>query len=893
MGVYVGDTKSLVFPVLCDGHIQQKYLEHNTSTTALTNRHGHWGLDEFAIEAIITPYDINGYGSKTPSSYGVLDSIKTVPSLGVGASDEDDYQSYDYFTTNRLTHKMMLFHNTKFSLYLQNTAGSNINRPAEYKIVAAFADGSAVVETDTVIGGTNRLFSYTDANSYYDSGDATTLRKISSTATNVSPYNTITISSNTLETNITPVAATGTITMTGEPETYYPAQSATATLTASSNNFTVDTLPTTGTGTIKFGATPSIASASTTTTEYIEITNQDSTVTKWICGDGSTDFTVNGSGFLNTSTWPANSRTYLHSSSAELALARLISGINNYNAGWDGTVTGGPDPADGTANPPSIVATFITAINGSSPNRTGAGGNITIGSGMASGIARTLISGGGAEIVVANNFITIVENGRTRKYHPYPSNSSVNPGEQITRGSTTFIAFKKGSDSNATLQQLASAINHTNGNTGITASVVTNVLTLTDDSTGTGGNSYNVSRTHSTMVSVLSMSNFSGGEAASQPSKYIQVQDSNDVVTKFHPVHQTKSGISNASTFTYGGNTFVAYVYEPSGYINNFITAFNSVTALDITAGSQNGGTIPLTQGTAGTSGDNTILNQNSLSNVSVSGLSGGVDGANPTNAITLRNSAGLVKKYKASINETTTTTDNTYVFFEIGSSTIITANNLVAAINSANGHNGTITATNPSSNNVVKVEVGFGSNYSISTTISNTSVLSGTPSTWVTTGGNNVTVASGETSQIGVKEELYNSNGKLIGTVASSTTTVMALTATAINPVTSTIYASQPREALYLESMVKISCILNSDGHVRIFLNNKLVKSSKITFSNGFSFAPSDCYIGNDGTNRNTQFMGELYEIAMYNRKEPTINYATLSPGYSDIMFYYRFGDE
>ena len=887
MGVYVGDTKSLVFPVLCDGHIQQKYLDHNTSTTALTNRHGHWGLDEFAIEAIITPYDINGYGSKTASSYGVLDSIKTVPSLGVGASNPDNYQSYDYFNTNRLTHKMMLFHNTKFSLYLQNTAGSNINRPAEYKIVAAFADGSAVVETDTVISGTNRLFSYTDANSYYDSGDATTLRKISSTATNVSPHTTITIGSNTLQTNITSVAATGTITMTGAPETYYPAQSATATITANNNNFSVDTLPTVGTGAIKFGANPSIATASTTSTEYIQVTNQDSTVTKWFSGDGSSPtWVVDSNGFLNTLYWPANSRTYRNAASAELTLVQFVAGVNAYNAGWSGTVTVGADPLDESVNPPAIVATFVTAITGTTPNRTGANGVLTIGAGMASGIVRTQISGGTAENVVTNNYITVVENGRTRRYHPYPNSSDYFSGQQITRSGVSIIVFEKRANANATLQQLAVAINHTNGNTGITASVgSSDVLTLTDDSAGVS--SYTLTNT-SNMSTVLSTSNWSGGEAASQPSKYIQVQDSNNVVTKFHPVHQTKSGINNASTFSYGGNTFVAYVYEPSGYINNFITAFNSVTALDITAGSQSGTTIPLTQGTAGTSGDKAISNEGPLSNVSVSGLSGGVNSANPTNAITLANSVGLVKKYKASINESTATTDNTYVFFEIGASTTITANNLVAAINSVNGHNGTITATNPSSNNIVKVQVGFGSNYSISNSISNISVTS-----WVTTGGNNVIVTAGETSQIGEKEELYNSNGKLIGTVASSTGTVMTLTGTAVNPVTSTVYASQPREALYLESMIKVSCILSSNGHVRIFLNNKLVKSSKITFSNGFSFAPSDCYIGNDGTNKNTQFMGELYEIAMYKRQEPTINYATLSPGYSDIIFYYRFGDE
>lgn len=890
-GVFIGDTKSMVFPILCDAHLKQDYSKYNLGTTLLADRQGVWGLTEFSIEAVFTPYDVNGYGSKTSSSQGVLNSKKTMPSLGVGASNSANYQSYDYLGTNRGTHKMMLYHNANFSFYLQNTAPSNINRPAEYKLVASFPNISTTVESETLIFGTNKMFNYVDSNSFYE-GDSTSLRKISSTATNVTPFQNITIASNSLPTNVTAAAATGTITMTGEPEQYYPAQSATATLTASSNNFTVDTLPTTGTGTIKFGANPSVASASTTTTEYIQITNQDNTVTKWICGDGSSPtFDVDSNGFLNTLNWPANSRTYRSSSSAELTLAQLVSAINAYNAGWDGTVTGGPDPLDATANPPAIIATLTTAINGSSPNRTGAGGSISIGSGMSSDIIRTQISGGTAENVVTNNFITIVENGRTRKYHPYPDNADNFPGQQVTRGSTTFICFEKKADANATLQQLAAAINHTNGNTGITASVSLNVLTLTDDSAGTGGNSYSVSRTHSTMTSVLSMSNFSGGEAANETGKYIQVEDSDGTVTKFHPVHSTKSGISNASSFSYGGNSYVAYVYTAGSYISNFITAFNSVTALDISAGSQSSGNIPLTQGTTGTSGNTTITNQNSLSNVSVSGFSGGVNASTPDNKITLTDASGVVKQYKASVNESTGTTDGTYVFFQKGSDTTATANNLITAINGTNGHNGSITASNPSSNNVVKVVVGQGSNYALTENIDQVTILAA----WNTATTDEITFASSsELVNIGVGESLYNSNGLLIGTVESISNAVVTISEDApVNSATTTIYASQPREALYLESVVKVSCTLNKSGNVNLYINNSLAKSQLVTFTNGFSFDASNCYIGNDGTNKNTQFMGELFEIGMYKRPTLTNFYKTLNPGYSDIVFYYRFGDE
>ena len=61
-GVYVGDTKSLVFPMLCDGYIKQVYSDKNPADQDLEVRGGLWGqTTPFTIEAIITPYDVNGY----------------------------------------------------------------------------------------------------------------------------------------------------------------------------------------------------------------------------------------------------------------------------------------------------------------------------------------------------------------------------------------------------------------------------------------------------------------------------------------------------------------------------------------------------------------------------------------------------------------------------------------------------------------------------------------------------------------------------------------------------------------------------------------------------------------------------------------------------------------
>ena len=158
-GVFVGDTKSLVFPVMCDGYLQLKYADKNASTgTHVDLRQGVWGHNSsFTIEAIITPYDVNGFGSRGSPSTGVTTSEKTPPSVNEDNSSKTDYQSEDYFSTNRLTHKMMLFHSDGFELYLQNTTPNNFNQPAEYKLCAKVGSESAI-ETNTIISARNSLY---------------------------------------------------------------------------------------------------------------------------------------------------------------------------------------------------------------------------------------------------------------------------------------------------------------------------------------------------------------------------------------------------------------------------------------------------------------------------------------------------------------------------------------------------------------------------------------------------------------------------------------------------------------------------------------------------------------------------------------------------------------
>ena len=201
-GVFVGDTKALVFPVMCDGYLQLKYADKNASTgTHVDLRQGIWGHNSsFTIEAIITPYDVNGFGSRGSTSTGVTTSEKTPPSVNEDNSSKSNYQSEQYFsdgsTNFRFSHKMMLFHSDGFELYLQNTTPNNFNQPAEYKLCAKVGSESAI-ETDTIISARNSLYGYYDSTALYDGID-TSLRFLdTATATNPGVASVISLATST------------------------------------------------------------------------------------------------------------------------------------------------------------------------------------------------------------------------------------------------------------------------------------------------------------------------------------------------------------------------------------------------------------------------------------------------------------------------------------------------------------------------------------------------------------------------------------------------------------------------------------------------------------------------------------------------------------------------
>ena len=912
-GVYVGDTKSLVFPMLCDGYIKQVYSDQNPADQDLEVRGGLWGqTTPFTIEAIITPYDVNGYGTKTGTGGGILDSQKTSPSLSNAVTSNLTHYQSNYYFDNRTAQKMHLFYNKNFELYLENTTISTtelknktFNRPAEYRIVAKIHQENTTKVTatsDTIIKANNLLHGYYDTDGYYD-GVNTELTKISSTAINVTPSKEITVANNnfTGETNVSSASGAGSVTFSGAPESYYPAQSATTNITFSNNNFSVDTAPSSNTaGSIKFDSNPSHSTTSDLTT-HIEIVSEDgNTTTKWFPVDPSS-YSNNVDLFAADNDWGAGARGFIVGADAEATVARLTAAINAWNNGWAGSVTAGAEvgAAFGAAE---IEITFVAAIVGTTPNRVGSGGSITIGSGL-SGISRVQIAGGVDESVVTNNFLTINTGGGDKKYHPVPSGSGISNGSITNRGGTNFIAFQKGSTLPNTMIALRNAINSSNGNTQVTASTFSNTgVTLTADTAGTGGNSFTVS---STNMSHATTSNFSGGESASEPTQHIQLVDSDGTTTKFLAAHPTKSSNANGSTITLNSVVYVIYRLPSSGSNRaNFASVVNGVSALDITAANDgsNQNKVNLTQGTAGSSGNTTITEN--VSNVTADDFTGGVTASNPNISINITDADGTLIKYKPSVNESTGTSDSTFTFFQKGANANATATNLASAINSA--HGGDITATTPGNSNVVKIVMATAGNaYAISEN-SASITLAGNNNNFDTSGDLNITLGNNEADLIGAGEKIYDATAQLIGTTSNVVGNVLTLDASPLVPVTTTLYASQPREALYVESTYRISCSYTTNA-LKIYVNGTEVASQDITTTilpNGFFFDPSDCRIGQGLTrasegsstyneDRKNQFMGELFEMCMHSRAEPSPRNSTLSVGLNDIIFYYRFGDE
>tara|TARA_S200002703_G_scaffold157418_2_gene165188 strand:+ start:478 stop:1611 length:1134 start_codon:yes stop_codon:yes gene_type:complete len=159
--ILAGKKRSLVFPVMCNGFVKLDYSDNVVDTNADgdTSNDIAYGLFDhegsFTFEAIITPYDINGYGRQSVSgSIPSFTASKKIMPSNSHQSTPANYQSELYLPVNsgRLTHEMKIFSNDKFSVSLVNAASFNENQPAEYKIKVSMD-----------IGGTTETFTTSNA----------------------------------------------------------------------------------------------------------------------------------------------------------------------------------------------------------------------------------------------------------------------------------------------------------------------------------------------------------------------------------------------------------------------------------------------------------------------------------------------------------------------------------------------------------------------------------------------------------------------------------------------------------------------------------------------------------------------------------------------------------
>lgn len=170
--IFTGKQRSLVFPIMCNGFLTIDYSDNIVSSgTGIT--YGVWALDEnFTFECILTPYEINGYGTHSTSGdsfipetgnltkqvhsdgIGILSSSKKImPALEQSiytAGTQNNHQSEVYLPrANRKNHEMRIFHSTNFQVSLVNDTLHNENNPARYKIKVGIKLGTGSMETFT------------------------------------------------------------------------------------------------------------------------------------------------------------------------------------------------------------------------------------------------------------------------------------------------------------------------------------------------------------------------------------------------------------------------------------------------------------------------------------------------------------------------------------------------------------------------------------------------------------------------------------------------------------------------------------------------------------------------------------------------------------------------
>ena len=165
--VLLGKQRGLIFPVMCNGGVIIDYHDNVPSYNSavddvsenISEAHIGYGLwaneGSFTLEAVITPYDINGYGKISSATQPTIANSKKIMPSNDHQSTTTDYQSERYLpVANRYNHEMTLFSNydstntVRFWFGLVNSTLHNENQPAEYKLQARMTINS-VTETFT------------------------------------------------------------------------------------------------------------------------------------------------------------------------------------------------------------------------------------------------------------------------------------------------------------------------------------------------------------------------------------------------------------------------------------------------------------------------------------------------------------------------------------------------------------------------------------------------------------------------------------------------------------------------------------------------------------------------------------------------------------------------
>jgi len=553
------------------------------------------------------------------------------------------------------------------------------------------------------------------------------------------PSNTVTITSfNSLERD---TASTAQITISGDITNYVSPANATASIAiANSNGLNTDVFPVGESAQIKFGLQPA-DSDNTDANNFIQLVSEDGAqTTKWFARTSGTNGAAL-SGNNGQFTYPSGARQYNIGASVVLTARNFKGAVETYSQGFAGSLSQPQQVvsdvlgADDTQN-----ITLTAAPTGSAPNRVGAtSATLTLGSSFASHntnnpntIAVVDFTGGINELILGEttgsndntiNYFTITDSASNVKNY-FPSHDSTNQptGSTGTRtfddGSTksvVYFNFASNGNNGAAGLALVQAINGSSGhpNTISAQNNGSGSVGLTHDLAGTAGNGAALAKSNiADSVATISGSNFSGGvtEENATNTPFIQIIDneSSPTTKKYVPV---KNGDALGNGNNGGGS-----IGDVTGGIafQEGASAVATADNLRIAIGHSNGhdGTvltdaagsaaITLTQKTIGANTAAITLN-NLASNISKTNFSGG---GIRDNFLGLTDAAGTLKKYKASNTAANGSTDGTYVFYDAAapSQNSTVAENLETAINSVNGHNGTLTTTR--TNNAIEVRL-------------------------------------------------------------------------------------------------------------------------------------------------------------------------------------------